>query len=286
MSTSAIRFEHIFRDADRERFHAVDLTRARQGILTALETENFERVKDTCIGYENILSNCIATLHNRTHRTVLAHQPCFTWTFDGTSTSPCWYFEWLGVIRLRYEHMRAQATRLAADDFNAAKKMLDLTMTAAKLGRDVVAKWLWKSPKTPAWCHGTWWDAQLAETEAYRALSILQHCEGLEETRPEQLLNAASLAEEKATKAASTWPTEASLNAIEISRQRKGWWKAHVLWDTEKYGEAIGLLRAWKDTSTVTNVWNKPLEWDAVLHDWNRENSSVYYHKVTTPATI
>lgn len=286
MTTSSIRFEHVFRDADRDRFKAVEMTRARQAVLTALETKKFSRIIDTSTAYEKMLSHCITSLHDRSHRTALAHQPCFTWTFEKKATSPCWYFELMGLLRLRYKHQRAEATRLASEDLTASKKMLDLALGTTEKGCKTIRKWLWKAPNVPVWCQTAWWNAQKTETEAYRALAILQHCEGLEDTRPEQLLNAANMAEDKATEAASTWPSEASLSAIEMARVRKAWWKAHVLWDQGEYGNAIGLLSAWKSTKLANNIWNKPLEWNHVLHDWNRENNSVHYQKVTTPVSI
>jgi len=286
MATSSLRFEHVFRDADRDRFQAVEMTRARQSIETALETKEFSRIMDTTASYEKMMNTCIASLHDRSHRTALAHQPCFTWTFEKTFTSPCWYFELMGVLRLRYDHQRAEATRLAQEDLNTSKKTLDLALATAIKAQNIVDKWLWKAPDVPKWCQRVWWDAQKLETEAYRAMAILQHCEGLEETHPEQLLNAACMAEDKATEAASTWPTSTSLAAIEIARVRKAWWKAHVLWEQGEYGNAIGLLSTWKDVAYNKSVWNKPLEWNNVLHDWNRENNTVHYQKVTTLASI
>jgi hypothetical protein len=284
MKTTALRFEHIFRDADINRYKAVDMTRARDAFITAQKTDNSRAIE--CITtYEALLSTAVSKMHERTHRTTLEHQPSFEWNGH---VSPCWYFEWTSLLSLKYHLLREQATYLFQEEKyqDAKTKLVDALQTSTR-ARDIIStKWLWRSPNMPTWCKVTWWDAQHAESNSMRAMSIYLHCEHIEDATMQQLYSAVSKAEEYATEAACAWPTEISLATIEHARVKKAWCKAHLLWEDEQYGAAIGLAKAWSKVTPNPLPGISPTEWDNIIHDWTHENNTVHYQKITTPATI
>ena len=284
MKTTALRFEHIFRDADISRYKAVDMTRARDAFITAQKTDN-TRAIEFINTYEALLSNAVNTMHDRAHRTALEYQPCFEWN---NHVSPCWYFEWTSLLSLKYRLQRQSASALFEEQkYQEAKEKLVDALQTSKHAKEIIStKWLWRAPNVPTWCKMTWWDAQHAETNSMRAMSIYLHCEKLEGATMQQLYGAASKAEEYATEAACAWPTETSLSTIEHARVKKAWCKAHMLWEDEQYGAAIGLAKAWSKVTPNPLVGISPTEWTDIIHDWTHENNTVHYQKITTPTTI
>jgi len=284
MNTRALRFEHIFRDADIQRYKAVEMTRARDAFLTAQNTDSARTIA-LMNTYESLLSNAITLMHERAQRTSLEHQPCFEWSGHN---SPCWYFEWVSMLALKYETQRKRALSLfeEAKHQDAKEQLVDALETSQRAKEIISTKWLWRSPNVPKWCKTAWWDAQHAETNSMRALSIYLHCEHLDGVTMQQLYGAASKVEDYATQAACTWPTEISLSAIEHARVKKAWCKAHILWEDEEYGAAIGLAKAWSKVSIEALPGVSPTKWTDIIHDWTHENNTVHYQKITTPTTI
>lgn len=282
-TTVALRFEHIFRDSDRERYRAIEMTRARDALITALNTDS-THVIDASTSYEALLSSAIKAMHQRAHRTSLEHQPSFEWNGH---VSPCWYYEWTSVMYARYHAQREQASALfEGQSYQDAKQMLVNALESVSRAKDILSTWVWQAPKQPSWCRQAWWDAQEEETKAMRAMSIYLHCENLEEATMQQLYGASSKAEEHATTAASIWPTSQSLAMIENARVKRAWCKAHLLWDEGQYGAAIGLAQAWSDISFESLAGVARPEWEHIIHDWSHENNTVHYQKISTPTSI
>ena len=283
MRSAPIRFEHVFGSSDISRYRAVELTRKRDSMLTALQTSSsmaLEQVQS----YESALSKTVRMLHDRSHRTSLQHQPCFAWN---EYESPCWYFEWSGVLETAYQLQLEQGRKSAAEqDFVGAKAHLDAALATLKRRRKVVDKWLWKHPDAPLWTTQAYVKAQTKFAKALRAMTILRHCENVEEATSEQLYNAAMNIETLAHTAGSLVPDEATLELLEQGRVLRAWWKAHCLWDAGEHGAAIGLATAWKGVSVAKTSWYASPEWDAKLHDWRHDNDNIYYEKITTPTSI
>jgi len=288
MSTQALRFEHIFRDADLQRYKAVEMTRARDAFITAQETDVQRAIESACT-YENMLARTIHTLHERAQRTSLEHQPCFEWKIHETSyQSPCWYFEWISLLCTKYMLQRDKAVALFEEQkYQEAKDELVRAVDTCTRAKDILqTQWVWRAPNSPKWCKTTWWDAQREETHAMRALSIYLHCEHMDGATMQQLYGAISKAEEYATQAACLWPSKVSLEAIENTRVKKAWCKAHLLWAEEQYGAAIGLAKAWSGVKYNMLKGMTPTEWSSIIHDWSHENNTVHYQKITTPTSI
>ena len=286
-TVSPLRFEHIFRDADVNRYNAVVMTRTRDAFIASKDV-GIEQGVQSSLAYEKVLKTTIQQLHERSHRTTLEHQPHFEWEFEGTKyASPCWYFEWVSLVRARYELQRAQAqAHIAEESFSAAKKSYAVAVESATAANAILSKWLWRAPHVPLWCQRHWWDAQEAECNALRAMCILSHCEKLEDATPRQLYGAASKIEDYATEAATLWPTDTALRAIDYGRIHKAWWKSHLLWEDDQHGAAIGLATAWSSIPfTPLEGFHAPA-WENIIHDWTHENNTVHYDKITTPTSI
>lgn len=286
-TTTPLRYEHIFRDADVDRYNAVEMTRTRDAFRTAQDSDP-QRAVDTSKTYETLLKHAILTMHQRSHRTSLEHQPSFEWTFDGKHhASACWYFEWMSILTARYRYQRSVAdAHMTKKDFTNAKQSYTAASELISHAQEVLASWVWKSPQMPFWCQSAWWQAQEAEAHAFRALAILSHCEHIEDATTQQLYGAACKVEEYATSAACLWPTEASLRTIEVARVKRAWNKAHLLWEEGQYGAAIGLAKAWSNVKYERVDGVSEPTWDAIIHDWTHENNAVHYQKITTPTSI
>lgn len=282
MCTAApLRFEHIFQSADIRRYSAVELTRKRDAFLA---TGTLEQAQS----YESALSKAIRQMHDRSHRTSLAHQPCFSWTVEGaTHDSPCWYYEWSGITHaMTGLHLAVAQEAFADKDYQRAKNVLEGLEKHLLRRKSILKRWMWQTPQTPLWCRSAFVGGQLHLVRAYRALAILHYCAGLEQATPDQLYSAACNAEKHAVHAAGLCPLVPALDLIEQSRVHRAWWRAQCLWEEGAHGAAIGLATAWSQLEVPASAWFLKPDWASALHDWHHDNNNVYYEKITTPTTI
>ena len=285
----AVIFEDILPEEYLKLSNALKVSRSRMSLQQILDDPpNTTQLIDTCLEYNKDFDKILHFV-SKNRQIQLNAQPVFHWYIDNAHiSSSCWLLESVLIKHVISEILEDEAMKILKTDVKKANKIFKSSIEQREELVKVLSRWKWQQMQNNI-IQQDWHLSKINALKAQQCLAMIdvgisKHAES------KTLFIVSQRAIRHAALAQHHWPNTFNHHTLHISEALRYLFSSNMLWAHEKYGQSIFRIKNWLlksfDVGPYKNIQEQLSSITFLLSERERDNESIYFHKVQAGPTL